>query len=183
MRITEDTHPIEVKWIIKNVFWVVIFVFVLWFMGAFKREEFRISILIPLLIILPTVWFLWLVLMINNFHYNFGDKLITLKQGIIAKSERHIMYGRIQSIFISQSFIDKILGLATIIIENASDSGGALSRREAESKKNYWSMGLMGFESNAIVIPGLLYKNALEIKDFLMYQIKINPIDDAQSGL
>jgi len=72
----------------------------------------------------------------------------------------------------------------------ASDSGGVTSantppkiisrKRGAASLLDKFAVG---FHSNSITVPGLSYKNALELKNLLMEQIKTNPIDDAQSGL
>jgi hypothetical protein len=93
------------------------------------------------------------------------------------------MYGRIQNICVSQGIINRLLGLASISIETASEGAGAkFIAQDSKSKANL-AGALLGFHSNRIGIPGILYKNALEIKDVVMERIKLNPIDDAQSGL
>jgi uncharacterized membrane protein YdbT with pleckstrin-like domain len=128
------------------------------------------------------VAFIALVLKKINFEYDFGEKIIILKQGVLARSERQVFYGRIQNISISQDIFDKILGIASLAIETASDSGGAVLVTESKSNMGFGWFKL-GFYSNSISIPGLLYEQALELKKFIMEQIKANPIDDAQSGL
>lgn len=178
--INEKSHPIEKRWVIKNV--------ILWlpfcaFMPMAIIQEFIFSYFIIGLIISPPLIYLYFMLTIKNYHYEFGDKLITLKQGIISKSERTVMYGRIQKICVFQGIINRLLGLASISIETASEGAGAkFIAQDSKCKANLAGV-LLGFYSNRIGIPGILYKNALEIKDVVMERIKLNPIDDAQSGL
>lgn len=179
--INERSHPIERIWVIKNV--------ILWspfcaLIPSTITEKFIFSyIFIIGLIISPPFIYLYLKLAIENYHYEFGEKLITLKQGIISKSERTVMYGRIQNVCVSQGIINRLLGLASISIETASEGAGAKFVTKDSQDKASLAGALLGFRSNRIGIPGLLYKNALELKEALMERIKNNPIDDAQSGL
>lgn len=178
--INERSHPIEKIWVIKNVIlWSPFCAFAL----AYITEKFIFSYFIAVLIISPPLIYLYLMLTIKNYHYEFGERLISLKQGIISKSERTVMYGRIQNVCISQGIINRLLGLASISIETASEGAGAkFLAQDSQSKKNS-AVALLGFRSNRIGIPGLLYENASELKNLVMDRIKSNPIDDAQSGL
>lgn len=174
MLINEKNYPIESKWVIKNV--------ILWspfcaFVHSIITEKFIFSHFIIGLIISAPLIYLYLKFLIKNYHYEFGDKLMILKQGIISKSERSVMYGRIQNICVSQGIINRFMGLASISIETASEGAGVkFVTQDSQS-------ALLGFHSNRIGIPGLLHENALELKKVLMERIKSNPIDDAQSGL
>ncbi len=178
--INERSHSIERIWVIKNT--------ILWspfcaLIPLTFTEKFIFSYFVRAIIICPFLIYLYLTLAIKNYHYEFGDNLITLKQGIISKSERNVMYGRIQNICVSQGIINRFMGLASLSIETASEGAGIKFVTQDSQNKANLSGALLGFHSNRIGIPGLLYENALELKKVLMERIKSNPIDDAQSGL
>lgn len=184
--ITEKIYPVEKKWIIKNVvIWSIMTIPFLAFVCSNIKEGFNLMTFIIVFIIgiitIPPIFYFFLILERKNYHYRLGDKIITLKQGIISKSERIVLYGRIQNVLIHQGFIDRILGFATVSIETASDSGGA--KFAMGNNQGKADIIIMGFSSNRTVIPGLLYKNALSFKDVLLELIKLNPINDAQSGI
>ena len=192
--VNEKTYPIQAVWVIKNFIYIVIrtagflipVCFVLFYsharVGMSIVAEFIVAIVFA--IVLHVAIFIALVLRKIKFQYEFGEKNIILKQGIISKSERHIFYGRIQNISLSQDFVDKFLGIASLLIETASDSGGAKLLTEAKNDRSReFGWFKLGFYSNCILIPGLLYDNASDFKKFIMEQMIANPIDDAQSGL
>ena len=126
---------------------------------------------------MPVVLFFSLKLIVGNYQFNFGEKTIVLKQGVLSKSERHIPYGRIQQIIVSQGLITRLLGLASVAIETASEGAG---RTRPE---NTPSLVPLGYSGNKIGIPGLLYDNAVNLRDSLMTLMLANPINDSQSGL
>lgn len=193
--ITEKTYPIEAKWIRKSVIVISPFfnLFLALFLGGVfsmisdilnsasskVTYNFNASIFLFVLgiIIFPPLVYGYLILLKKNFNYELREKFIIFRQGILTKSERTVPYGRIQHIVLSQGPIDRLLGLASISIETASEGGGAKLNQEGSPAI------LLGFASNAIRIPGLSYDNALKFKDNLMEFMKNNPIDDAQSGL
>ena len=187
--INEKTYSIQIVWVIKNFVYIVIgtaIVSIFFYISekSEKKDEAVLIGWISLIIIFQIATFIALVLRKIKFQYEFGEKNIILKQGVISKSERQIFYGRIQNISLSQDFVDKIMGVASLVIETASDSGGA--KLAVEAKKNRgrgFDWFKLGFYSNRILIPGLLYDKALDFKKFIMEQMKANPIDDAQSGL
>ena len=187
--VSEKTYPIQTVWLVKNFVYIVLgtAVFLTFFYFADKSEHkdgAGFNVMIVFIIVFQIATFIALLLKKINFRYEFREKNIILKQGVISKSERQVFYGRIQNISISQDFVDKFIGIASLIIETASDSGGA--KLAAEAKKNRgrgFDWFKLGFYSNCILIPGLLYENALDFKEFIMEQMKANPIDDAQSGL
>jgi uncharacterized membrane protein YdbT with pleckstrin-like domain len=200
--VNEKTHPIENAWIIKSTIYIIIAaiffgVFIYFYIllkssgkGYNNLQLRRIFTAVALLgvIVFNCVSIISLILRKVNFKYNFGEKNIILKQGIIAKSERQTFYGRIQNIKINQDFVDRLLGIASLVIETASDSGGAaimLATKGKDSGKsiNRFTSIFPGFASSFIAIPGLSYKNATSLKNFIMERIKANPIDDMHSGL
>jgi uncharacterized membrane protein YdbT with pleckstrin-like domain len=185
--INEKTHSIQGIWLAKNFVYMVFMatIFLAFFAYAERARDKSAVLLFGLIASGIIVSFAALVLRKIYFQYEFGEKNIILKQGIISKSQRQSFYGRIQNITLSQDFIDKCLNLASLRIETSSDGGGvAIVSRDKDKKKMDWLMGFMiGFMSNSIFVPGLLYKDASELKTFIMEQMKRNPVDDAQSGL
>lgn len=178
--INEKSHPIEKRWAIKNaILWSPFCAVGL----ATITEKFAFSHFLIAIIICPIIIYLYLILTIKDYHYEFGERFIILRQGIISKSERTAMYGRIQNVCVSQGITNRLLGLASINIETASEGAGVKFIIPDSKDKVYSALVLLGFHSNRIGIPGLLYENALELKEVLMERIKNNPIDDAQSGL
>jgi uncharacterized membrane protein YdbT with pleckstrin-like domain len=181
-----------VKIFLYQVIGTIIMATLLYFYAVFSKELKGMSFIEMVAIVGVFQLFIFFVTLLRkiNFQYEFGDKNIVLKQGVVSRSERQIFYGRIQNVNMDQDFIDKFLSLATLVIMTASDSGGVTSantppkiisrKRGAASLLDKFAVG---FHSNSITVPGLSYKNALELKNLLMEQIKTNPIDDAQSGL
>lgn len=62
-----------------------------------------------------------------NFSFEFLPDYIVRKKGIIAKSEEHVPYRSVQDVWISQSVLERLFGLATVTIQNAAQGGRAFS--------------------------------------------------------
>ena len=82
------------------------------------------------------------------------------------------------------------MNIASLVIETASDGGGAAMMlqmkgkgKDAEKGMNRFISLFPGFGTAFISIPGLSYQNATSLKTFIMERIKANPIDDMHSGL
>lgn len=188
--ISEKEFPISNKWIVANFIFfglasIVLFIYSCSIVLGVSSCSFNILDFIivcafsMLIFILP----IFLLLERNNLHYEFADNMVILKKGILAKAERRIPYGRIQNIIINQNIIDRILKLGSLTIETASDSGGAKVVLEAAANKGTPFGCMIGFRSNLVVIPGLEYNKAIELKNAVLKLMKANPIDDSHSGL
>jgi len=181
MSVTEKTYPIEQKWIIKSavLFGIIGMIFIVFIFST--DEAFKLLNISPVwglgIFPLSLLVFIILKLMVANYQFSFSDQTIVLRQGILSKSERHIPYGRIQQICISQGLINRLLGLASVSIETASEGAG---RDRSDSPESFAPLGYSG---NKIGIPGVSYENAINLKNTLMKLMVANPIYDAQSGL
>jgi membrane protein YdbS with pleckstrin-like domain len=69
--------------------------------------------------ILFTAHFIYSILWRATYSFAFLPDYIVRRQGIIAKSENHLPYRSVQDVTVSQSIIDRVLGIATVVIENA----------------------------------------------------------------
>lgn len=187
--INEKNYPIEGKWIFKSA-WVYVIV-LLFLIPAFSFEltKGRLSFYLVIYLAFVPVHLIIVSLRRANFHYTIDDKFMTLNQGILSKQQRNIPYGVIQNIFVKQDLVDRIFGLASLTIENASQGAG--SQRAGQSKIFGMTVGsqrsqqtdLIGSSGNKVNIPGLSKQNAETLKDIILQKMKANPLEDNQSGL
>lgn len=103
---------------------------------------------------------------------------MVVNQGVFSKQQRNVPYGVIQNLFVKQDLLDRLLGLSSLSIENASAGAGA---DQASSPKK--QMDMVGFSGNKISIPGLLTRDAEALKSVVLQKMKEHPIDDSRSGL
>jgi uncharacterized membrane protein YdbT with pleckstrin-like domain len=180
--ITEKNYPVQKLWLVFRS--IITFLFILVFLVpplffAYKRGEISKdgAIFYIILVIGATIFhFIVKVLERANFHYSIEEKFLTVKQGILSKRQRHIPYGVIQNLFVKQDLFDRILGFASLMIENASQGGGALEDSQQTSET-------IGFSGNRVSIPGLTKADAEILKGIILQKMKENPIEDSQSGL
>jgi uncharacterized protein len=105
-------------------------------------------VIIPLLIV---IWsYIYYNIWYKNFYFKFDQESGTIKQGVVATSDVHVYYNRIQNIDISQTTIERMLGICCLVIETAS----------------------AGTKLGGIVIPGLKKENAEILKSFLLEKSK-----------
>ena len=154
---------------------LVILVPLFWLARVDISKDSAISIYIPLIIIFTISHLVVIILLRVTFHYSIEQQFLTLRQGILSKQQRHIPYGVIQNLFITQDLFDRIFGLASLTIENASQGAGAFTAPQ--------QMELVGFSGNRVSVPGLTKSNAEILKGIILQRMKENPIEDSQSGL
>jgi len=191
--ITEKNYPIQGLWLLKanfaSFFVIVVFIFFFVFanmLSPYSPDQGGIQLQVTgkpgyydLIVIIGFVILNALFTILNKitFHYSVEDKFLFLRQGILSKRERHIPYGVIQNLFVKQDLLDRILGLASLTIENASQGAGALYATEREKVETIGSSG------NRVRIPGLKKANAEFLKGIILQKMKENPVEDSQSGL
>ena len=176
--VTEKNYPITTLWLFKGVLIILGISIVLLIFGYVA----------PKLIILMVISLIANPLIRKNFHYALNDKYFYVKQGVFSKKERNLPYGVIQNVFVKQDLFDRIFGLASLRVENASQAGGG--NKEHWWNKSYGSKSTVygqqegiGAYGNAVNIPGLKKSNAEELKGLVLQKMKENPIEDSQSGL
>jgi membrane protein YdbS with pleckstrin-like domain len=116
---------------------------------------------------IPFLFWIWLAILIiyiayrviylwlwkSHYSYNFGEEFIYMKLGVLSVSEKNMAYNTIQDVKIHQTFIDRLFGVADLIIENASQIGMIPQRRGQVVPQN------------GIVIEGLSLADAKRIAD------------------
>ena len=200
--ITEKTYPIQKIWILKfviNSFFCVfvilaIFIFIIASDKSIDSDNSELYYDYGILVILAVLQFcypIYAILKRATFHYSFEEQFLVIRQGILSKQIRHTPYGVIQNIFVKQSIFDRIFGIASLAIENASLGAG----NAGASQQKVFGMRVnintepqpqvenVGSSGNKVNIPGLKKQNAEVLKAIILQKMKENPIEDSQSGL
>jgi membrane protein YdbS with pleckstrin-like domain len=65
----------------------------------------------------------WLFLWRQLFRFEFMQEYLLFKSGIISREEKHVLYRSVQDVIVAQTFWGRILGIATVKIQNAAGNG------------------------------------------------------------
>lgn len=182
IEISDKIYPIQNKLVVKQVIPIVILIMLL-MLGEPSDPEVASYIFIYILIFIGTIVYFFLAK--ANYKYEFQEKHIVLHQGILRKQQRTLQYGVIQNVLVKQGLLDRIFGIATLILENAAGKGdlGYQKVFGMRVKTQQQRGDLLGFKGNQISIPGLNKADAEKLKEILLKKIQENPIEDKQSGL
>ena len=176
--ITDQTYPIERAWLIESTFFYFL-IFPIILIGSFAsilsgKPNYEYMLYMPI-VMLPI---LIPILKRTTFHYTIDDKYLVLQQGIFSKTQRNIPYGVIQNIYLNQDLSDQVFGLASLTLENASDSGSGNNKKifgiTLNNKRRRFA--LPGFDGNEVRIPGLKKANAEALKQVILQKMKENPV-------
>ena len=196
--ITENDYPVRGLWVLKSALGLLtaLIILVSFFLLGVEDENLRFlqyQVVGYYLIISIAFAFFHIIITIlrrMTFHYSVEDKFLILRQGILSKQQRHIPYGVIQNLFVKQDLFDRIFGLASLTIENASQGAESLATlreqrvfgiRVGVQQRN--QVETVGFFGNKVNIPGLTKADAEILKAVVLRKMKENPIEDSQSGL
>ena len=201
--ITEKNYPVQGLWILKFIIrslivFVVIAIFFFYWSNSYddlslldslsKDPELRIYFWVYIAAVPFSL--IMAILRRATFHYSIEPQFLTLRQGILSRQQRHIPYGVIQNLFVEQDLLDRIFGLASLTVENASQGGTNVSNQQEQKvfglrigNQRRQQMEMGGFSGNKVSIPGLTKANAEILKGIVLQKMKENPIEDSQSGL
>jgi len=160
------SKKIVYKGIISNLLSLIlpflIFFFII--LGRVEDENLKIDwfpyLVIFYFFITPAFSIIYSILWYKNFEFKFDSKIGFIKTKVLSQKMTYIYYDRIQNINMSQSFIDRILGIYTVTVETA----GERSNIVVHQNYNYMFSGM--------TVPGLNKENAEGLKDFLMDRAK-----------
>lgn len=204
--ITEKDYPVQAIWLIKPIITPLMSLVVMSIMVGvvlglfgFDLDSPMVGLLtFPLLFAgLMTISFFMTILQRNAFHYFIEDKFLTLRQGVFRRQERHIPYGVIQNLFVEQDLLDRLFGVASLIIENASREDASALEQSGTGILNMLmalhlvrvrgfipkKKGIVGSSGNKVIIPGLTKANAETLKEIILQKMKQNPPQESNSGL
>lgn len=103
------------------------------------------------------VWLLhvgYVIVWRMEFSFEFLPEFIVLKQGVVAVQEKHMPYRVIQDVTVTQGIIERLLGIATVRIENAATEMVAQGRN-------------LVMVNRGVLIPGQPLERAKELSDVI----------------
>lgn len=130
--ISSKRYPLSGKWVGIRIVGNIISPFLYWaliafiifgktaandvtptLIGYFFLGYIAVSILSAIVHIVGT--FIWK----KNYSFEFGSDNIYYREGIISLSEKHMPYSSIQDVTVKQGILERLVGLASVRIENA----------------------------------------------------------------
>ena len=170
--VSEKNYPITKLWIFKAPIIAIITSIVALFFGFW----------FPYLVIAIPFWLIGNPLIRSRFHYQTGEKFFDVQQGVFSKKQRHLPYGVIQTVLVKQDWFDRVFGLASLSVEDASAGGGKGLFGGSKSFRMsgaYQQQGeSIGSSGNKVNIPGLKKKDAEALKFVILQRMKENPIEE-----
>lgn len=164
--ISSRTYPITGIWVVQQIistFFFAVFAAIIVFVILIGSKNgsssiaqefglgagFLLTTFVAVLVVTYVLRIISSLLWRANYSFNFLPDYIVTKQGIIAKKENHLPYRAVQDVTVSQGIVERMLGIATVRIENAA-AAQAAGRNVV---------------SSAVLIPGQPLAQANEISD------------------
>lgn len=158
---TRENIPIEKKIILANVVIKTVFHLVVLFIGvAYIENKLGDVLNIPapiwgyVLILAPILILIWNYVMASiwykNYYFKFDSKGGIITEKVLASNTTQVYFNRVQNIDISQSVVERMMGLYEVTMETAAEGSGA----------------------NSITITGIKKENAETLRDFLLESTK-----------
>ncbi|MEI8174725.1 MAG: PH domain-containing protein [bacterium] len=166
--ISNNTYPLTDKWTMVTLISRLIGSFVLpafiifIFFGRAKDISFAdywiyfvlgwLALSVLTMIVRTITLYIWK----SNYAFNFTPEHIYYREGVISMSEKHMPYSSIQDVTVKQSVIERLFGLAKVVIENAAQQQTVPTRNGRQ---------IVGFAG--ILIQGLSLADANKITDIV----------------
>ena len=117
-KISSETYPMGGAWVVHALWSSLVYSFiyslVLW--RFLPLSLFYNAVVFGIIFFLHVIWqSIWK----QNFYFEFTPDYIVLRTGVISRQEEHLPYKSIQNILNKQSILDRVLGLSTVVIQNA----------------------------------------------------------------
>jgi len=135
------------------LFWIIAFVWI----GSVSNASsfFFVFLILSFFILLIVISAVYNIFYLKLYSYSLDEKNLVIKSGIIARSEKTLPFSKIQHIIINRSFMQRIFGVSTVLIQTAAQDYVPQSR---------------GRNANLYVgpnIPGVLPEDAEKIRDYI----------------
>ena len=108
----------------------------------------------------------WTLLYLKSLEYSLDNKSITFKGGVISRFEKVIPYSKIQHVIVYESVWQRILGVASISIETARESG--LTNPKINWMSLLLTKGSSGITLTGPMIPDLKKQDAEKLKSYII---------------
>lgn len=189
--VNEKRYPIETVSVIKSAVTPILPIVVMSLvmaLGIFlDAHSFEVTLYFVLAVLFLPFNIIYFFVWRNSFTYALNEQFMTLGQGILSRQQRNIPYGVLQNILIKQDLMDRLLGLGTLVVENAAQNGAAPDSAVTifgmRVQPNGKEVEVAGFSGNRVMIPGLKLENAQTFRDAILKKMKEHPLHDNESGL
>lgn len=167
--ISSNTYPLSGKWVVVALFGRFVSAFLLpifivfIFLGRFEDVSLLdywvylvlgwLALSILIMIIRTITLFLWK----KNYAFNFTPEHIYFREGVISLSEKHMPYSSIQDVTVTQGVIERLFGLAKVVIQNAAQQPTIIAGRSGQQ--------VVGF--SGVLLQGLSLSDANKISTVL----------------
>lgn len=120
--VSSKTYPPSSKYLISTFFSSLVSssVVLVLFIGKIQLPlKISLTLAITFFVLVLGYTMIWL----KNYFFSFEKDMIVLKTRVISTNETHVPYHTIQDVVLRQNITDRILGIATVNIQNATQSG------------------------------------------------------------
>jgi uncharacterized membrane protein YdbT with pleckstrin-like domain len=165
LKLDKNVYPIQInKRKILNIMAVIVYVvsaflITIVFLIIFKVQDaliVAVTVSIMVFIIAGAIGF-YDYLYVKSIEYYLDENNLVLKGGVISRFEKVLPYSRIQHVIIQESFWQRILGLASVSIETARETGIYVGYRKYRTVEK------------SPTIPDLNLEYAKKLKDQISY--------------
>ncbi len=143
---TCNSIPLEKTKIIKknvgstiNALVLIIILYVSLFLFDINITLFNFSIFtllafIPIIILAGN--YIWEIFYFKSYFYDIDKDYLLIRKGVISRGEIHVLYNKIQDVYLNQDFLDRLFGLYDVHLETAGFSSGMEAHIDGVSEKN-----------------------------------------------
>ncbi len=141
-KISSATYPISGAWVFSAIVGAFFYSFLLtlilgsWFVrivaslfSSSSIDSLNSGSVVGYVVLLFLIVFfgriIWVLIWKSQYYFEFLPDYILLRTGVISRSENHLPYKAIQNVTNRQGVIERMLGIATVSIENAAFVGVA----------------------------------------------------------
>lgn len=126
--VSSVSFPINGKWYAQSVLSALFGSALISVLITVRAEIPVLFSLIPF-VILFVGQFLYAVLWKNAYTWNLSSEFLEMSEGVIARKSTHLPYRTIQDVILTQSIIERVLGLCTVRVENAASVSMSSSKK------------------------------------------------------
>jgi putative membrane protein len=171
--ISEKTYPILNRWLWAKVLGSIVGVSFFWLIVSFyfftgksghpslsqdlgwSFNSNYIFVYLAVVFVSSLIQTIYLIIWKKSYKFEFTPEYIFTHQGVISLQEKHVPYNTVQDVIMNQSFIDRLLGLYNVTIQNATNNGMAMQSKNIP----------VGF--SGVIIPGQSFERATKLTEML----------------
>lgn len=180
--LNEKNYPMKKYWLIKPMLSLALiglicclsfYYYAVTTNSGFSTNEIKFSLLY--IIAINVLLLSKPLITIFTLTYQLQDDAITVQQGFFTRKQGNFFYHKIQDISLQQGFIDRLLNLYTVSVENAGLRNNA---------RNWiYTTLLIGLSDNHMTIPGLSKQDAEALQQELLNRTHKSPKKTETTGL